>query len=162
MSEELRHRGVSWWLSALLAPIGLLGSPIAIAAMLQDLIIWNGPIGFIVHFWSENVRPPFSFLSGELTNYLSLPQPPKFLIDYLIMSLLITTGYLRARILIPKHGIVHILGQSFLYFFLWPIGVIGVLVSVARHGVRSWSALTLTLGPFVIFLCLWMANFLIF
>jgi hypothetical protein len=161
LSEELRGRGISWWLSAILAPIGLLGSPIAIAVTLQDLIVWNGPIGFVVHFWSENVRPPFSFLFGELADYLSLPHPPKVFIDYIVMSLMITTGYLRARILIPKHGTLHILGQSLLYLLLWPVAVIGVLVSVARHGVRSWSALILTLGPFFIFICLWMANLLL-
>ena len=159
MSEELKGRGAAWWVSAFLAPVGLLGSPIAIAATLQDLIVWNGPIGFIVHFWSENIRPPFSYLFVELAHYLSFPHPPKALVDYLIMSLLVTTGYLRARILIPKHGLAHTLGQSLLYFFLWPVGVVGVLLSVANEGVRSWSALVLTLGPFVMFIGLWIANF---
>jgi hypothetical protein len=38
-------RDFSWWVTAILAPLGILGGPIAIAEMFKGLIKWKGPIG---------------------------------------------------------------------------------------------------------------------
>lgn len=161
MSEPVRSRGIVWWFAAILSPIGVAGGPIAIAQLLAGIVEWHGLIGYLVTLWSENIRPPFQTLGTWITDQFELPAPPALILDYIIIGLLVSTSYMRARFLIPKHSGVYILGQSAAYLFAWPISIVLLLVSAFREGVRSWPAFLLTLAPFALFFMLWAVNALL-
>lgn len=151
-------RSFFWWATAIVAPLGILGGPIAIASMLDGLITWNGPVDYILNIWDAQIREPFRNVIEWIRLKLSFPQPDPLLIDYIILSILLTSSYVRATYLVPKNGIWHTVTNSLRYLLIWPLATIAVVISVAREGVKSWPRLLLTFAPFIGFLGLWAVN----
>lgn len=160
------NRSLSWWVRqifvSILAPLGIVGGPIALASMFRSIIEWKGPIGYTVHFWSEYVSPPFTYIFTWIADLLLLPAPPLWLTDYLIMGLLVASSYLRGWMIVPLPRNADIQPPRWWKFLrhivLWPYGLYRTLSSVRRHGVMSIGGLSLTFAPILIFLVLLTVN----
>ena len=66
MSNPSRQRGFIWWITALLAPLGVLGGVVGLMSLSAG-VIWKGPFAYLVIFWSEQVRVPFA----DVLNFLA-------------------------------------------------------------------------------------------
>ncbi|MDC7696163.1 hypothetical protein PQU94_17950 [Asticcacaulis sp. DXS10W] len=157
-----KKRGILGWATLAMTPLGILAGPISIASMVSHLIEWHGPAGYIVNFWKEEIRPPFrasiEWLLSLVEPWLHIPKPPDALVDYIIVSLLLTSCYLRATYLVPKNDLRHTILNSLMYLMFWPLVAMGVIISICREGVKSWPRLSLTFAPIIGFLLLWAGN----
>lgn len=153
-------RGFLWWLTAITAPIGIFGGPIAIANMLSDVIEWKGWIAYLVSFWDENIADPFRTLIDFIAQRFSLPAPPAELVDYLILGILMAVSIQRALQLVGERRTL--LGRISAVFFailIWPaVAILMILVSLIFADARKLPETWLTLAPFGLFLGLYAAN----
>jgi hypothetical protein len=91
-----KQRGLVWWVTTILAPIGVLGGPITIASITSAMVAWHGPVGYLVHFWSENIGAPFATMFALIAQWVRLPAPPSWLTDYLTLGVILAGGNMRA------------------------------------------------------------------
>ena len=152
------ERSFFGWVTLILAPLGIFGGPLAIASMMSHLIKWQGPFGYAIHFWKEEIHEPFRNILEWIAHWIHIPKPPSLIIDYVVLSLLATSSYLRATYLVPKNSVWPSLKNAALYLFFWPIQTLSVFLSVMREGVKSWPRLLLTFAPFLGFFLLWLSN----
>jgi hypothetical protein len=154
--DATAHRGILWWLSVILAPIGLFGGPIEIASMVSGLVTWHGPVGYIVNFWSENISIHFANLFGVITNFLHFPPLSDVVVSYLTLGILLCTSTLRAmtlmQIKVPPPMLWLVLPTG---IFAWP--VVFLQLGALREK-RSRGPMLLILAPFLIFLVLFAIN----
>lgn len=135
-----------WWLTAILAPIGILGGPIAIAEMLNGFIEWHGPIGYVVSWWGAHISVPFHGIFVWLAGLLSIDLPPwtKWITDYVALGILLSWNFLRAFALFPWSGqqpmSKEFLALSFSAGLLWPVFVIWLLFPAIRQRARMHEA----------------------
>ncbi len=149
-------RGVIWWLSVILAPIGLFGGPIEIANMVSGMVEWHGPIGYLVHFWSENISVHFANVFGLITSFFHIPPLSDFVVSYLTLGVLLIASMLRAmslmRIKLPPLMLWLVLPTAIIS---WPV-VFLQLDGLLHKGSRG--ATLLILAPFLLFLVLFAIN----
>jgi hypothetical protein len=105
LRDKPETRRISWWLTAALAPVGLLAGPFAIADLISGLIEWKGWIAFLIHYWDQNVSEPITRVLANLAETLALPRPPEFVSDYLTLGLIYAIGVARAHQLIEPYRI---------------------------------------------------------
>jgi hypothetical protein len=155
--DATANRGFVWWLSVILAPIGLFGGPIEIANMVSGVVAWHGPIGYIVNFWSENISVHFAALFGVITNFFHIAPLSDFVVSYLTLGILLCTSTLRALTLLglkfPAWGLVMALAPG---IFTWPAAVFSLAPALLEK--RGRPAALLVLAPFLIFVVLWIIN----
>lgn len=160
MPNTHTRRGFFWWLTAILAPLGILAGPIGIASMLSGFIEWHGPIGYAVEFWSQFVRPPFATIFQFLANYLHFPEVGPKMLDYLTLGVLLLSSVSRTRgAFSPGTSEISFerFFQVFFVFIAWPFIFLALAIDLVAKRFKDaadWFALT----PFVIFIVLWVAN----
>jgi hypothetical protein len=149
-----------------MTPIGIFSGPIAMAEMLSDVITWNGPINYIVGWWGEHVSEPvhnvLSWLSGIF--YITLPGWFKYVSDYIILSSLLYTSYLRADALLGRK-IRYNMINDIPDFLIWPV-LAFLNIGIVFFNFISWifgkpfqaQNEILNTAPFLIFLLLFLAN----
>ncbi len=151
------NRGFLWWLSVILAPIGLFGGPIEIANMVSGVVAWHGPIGYIVNFWSENISVHFANVFGLITNFFHVPPLSEFVVSYLTLGILLCTSMLRASTLlgikVPPLMLVFALLPG---IFTWPAALFSAGPALLQK--KSRGPALLILAPFLIFVVLWIIN----
>lgn len=170
VAHEEQRRGVWWWITAILAPIGVLAGPIAIAKMLSGLIEWGGPFGFAVAYWEEFVAVHFRTVFGWLAGLVSLPPPPEWLSDYLTIGILLTSSLFRAIALTPNaddpgkrlsaYDWISLLSYT---LFFWPLALLHTIQALFEEILYGdtrpiWSRNFLTFAPFLIFLFMFVIN----
>jgi hypothetical protein len=154
--DATANRGILWWLGVILAPIGILGGPIELANMTSGLIQWNGPVGYLVHFWSENISVHFANVFGLITNVFHIPPLSDLVVSYLTLGILLLTSMLRAislmRIKLPSLMLWLVLPTAILS---WPI--VFLQLDGLLHK-KSRGPTLLILAPFLLFLVLFAVN----
>lgn len=164
-----QKRGFWWWATAVLAPVGVFGGPVGIAAMFQGVIQWHGVVAYVVHFWSTNISPPFEFVCAWVSNVLGLRKPPRWVVNYLIVGLLYVASYIRSASLTVKGGFIGTLRRTWWttyfvleYAVLWPIALVHQLLLIRewqQQNVRiHWPFLAVLYLPLLIFLSLLAVN----
>lgn len=154
--DATANRGFIWWLSVILAPIGLFGGPIEIANMVSGIVEWQGPIGYLVNFWSENISVHFANVFGLITNFFHIPPLSDLVVSYLTLGVLLCTSMLRAmtlmQIKVPPAMLWLVLPTG---IFAWP----SVFLQLgALREKKSRGPMLLILAPFLLFLVLWGVN----
>jgi hypothetical protein len=153
----IANRGFLWWLSVILAPIGLFGGPIEIANMVSGLVEWRGPIGYAVNFWSENVSVHFANLFGLLTGLFNIAPLSDLVVSYLTLGILLCTSLLRASTLLGvKISPMMLIFGLLPGIFAWPAAVFSAGPAFLEK--KSRGPATLILAPFLIFVGLWIVN----
>lgn len=103
-STGAQRRSFWWWLGAVLAPLGILGGPVAMADLFSGLIEWRGPIGFLVSYWDRAISEPFhrifQFVVDSIPWDLSFPA---WFSDYVALGILLVTSLYRALFLIVAY-----------------------------------------------------------
>ena len=154
--QTTANRGFIWWLSVVLAPIGLFGGPIEIANMVSGVVEWRGPIGYIVNFWSENVSVHFANVFGLVTNFFNIPPLSDLVVSYLTLGVLFCTSMLRAMTLLRRDV------PPLMLWLVLPTGVFAWPVVFLQLGglfeKKSRGATLLILAPFLLFVVLWLIN----
>lgn len=156
-AQTIENRGLLWWLSTILAPIGLFGGPIEIANMVSGVVQWRGPIGYLVNFWSQNISVHFANVFGLLTNVVDVPQLSDFVVSYLTLGILLCTSFLRAAAMLGhKFSPLQLVAAIVPGIFMWP----GAIVSVAPAFLKKESRgpALLILAPFALFVVLFVIN----
>jgi hypothetical protein len=159
--DETREakRGFLWWLTAITAPIGIFGGPLAIANMLSDVIRWKGWIAYLVSFWDENIAGPFRTVIAFVALRLSLPIPPAELVDYLILGVLMAVSIQRALQLVgERQSILARLSSVFFSIIIWPAAIFALFIAALFPAVHKFPETWLTLAPFGLFLALYAVN----
>jgi hypothetical protein len=180
--ERAKDRGLLWWITAILAPVGVVGGPLAIADLVSGVIEWHGWIGFLVSFWEEKVSGPFGAVFGVIFDLLRLPRLSEAFVDYLTIGVLASSSFFRAATLFYPFDQLNLgSAQRFksivipifiavslpLWAVLWPILVFSILVtcigaywSTATTEERKIASAVLvySLAPFAIFALLWALN----
>ena len=151
------NRDFVWWLSAILAPIGLFGGPIEIANMVSGVVEWRGPIGYLVNFWSENISIHFANVFGLLTGLFSVPPLSDFVVSYLTLGILLCTSLLRAATLLGhRFSPLMIVLAVLPGIFTWPAVVFSAAPAFLQK--KSRGPAILILAPFLIFPVLFIIN----
>lgn len=152
-------RGLVWWLSVILAPIGLFGGPIELANMVSGVVTWHGPIGYIVNFWSDNISVHFAALFGVITGFFHLPPLSDIVVSYLTLGVLFCTSMLRAATLLGHKFPAHVLIMALVPgIFTWPAVFLSAGPALMQK--RSRGPALLILAPFLLFVLLWLLNVL--
>ncbi|MBC7769269.1 MAG: hypothetical protein H7124_10825 [Phycisphaerales bacterium] len=150
------NRGFIWWLSVILAPIGLFGGPIEIANMVSGVVEWRGPIGYLVNFWSENVSVHFANVFGLITNFFNIRPLSDIVVSYLTLGVLFISSTLRAialmQIKLPPLMLWLVLPTA---IFAWP--AVFLQLDGLLHK-KSRGPTLLILAPFLLFLVLFAIN----
>ncbi|MBL8545068.1 MAG: hypothetical protein JNL81_01315 [Hyphomonadaceae bacterium] len=150
------NRGFLWWLSVILAPIGLFGGPIEIANMVSGVVEWHGPIGYLVNFWSENISVHFANVFGLITNVFHIRPLSDIVVSYLTLGVLFISSMLRAialmQIKLPPLMLWLVLPTA---IFAWP--AVFLQLDGLLHK-KSRGPTLLILAPFLLFLVLWLIN----
>lgn len=150
-------RGFLWWLSAILAPIGLFGGPVEIANMVSGVVEWRGPIGYLVNFWSENVSVHFANVFGLVTNLFNLPPLSDVVVSYLTLGVLFCTSMLRAATLMGiKLSPLMLIFALLPSVFIWPAALWHAVPAFMEK--KSRGPAILIMAPFLIFLVLFLIN----
>jgi len=154
--DPTANRGFLWWLSVILAPIGILGGPIELANMTSGLVEWDGPVGYLVNFWSENISVHFANVFGLITNFLHIRPLSDIVVSYLTLGILLITSMLRAitlmQIKLPPLMLWLVLPTA---IFAWP--VVFLQLDGLFHK-KSRGPTLLILAPFLLFLVLFAIN----
>ncbi len=151
------NRDFVWWLSVILAPIGLFGGPIEIANMVSGVVAWRGPIGYLVNFWAENISIHFANVFGLLTGLFSVPPLSDFVVSYLTLGILFCTSLLRAATLLGhRFSPLGLAAAIVPGIFTWPAVVFSAGPAFLQK--KSRGPATLVLAPFFIFFLLWIVN----
>lgn len=174
------RRDFLWWVSAITAPLGIIGGPPAIADLLGGIIRWRGPLAYLAAYWDEHITQPF----GQVINAALALAPfkvhaPEGVVDYIALGCLFFASQLRAANLLFPTVTLHerpSLGQlgvtalwavvcfAFLavplllclviLLALWPGHVLIFALDRRVPRVERWLAL----APFWLFLLLWGLN----
>jgi hypothetical protein len=176
-------RGAWWWFMAILAPIGILGGPIAIAEMFSELIYWKSPIQYIVQWWGVHISEPFHRIFEWFAQLagLNLPLPSwtKWVTDYVVLGLLFFGNEVRAWTLYAyrqesgaKSGFNHVSRFAIAVLF-WPRQVMVTFLNLMQRADERSKDTTnalgehdnairnfvLVLAPFALYFLLWLVNF---
>lgn len=165
-------RGFWWWLTAILAPVGVVSGPIAMMDMVSGVIEWNGPFEYLSNWWETYVGRHADAVVLYVARLLEVSPPPAWVTDYFTLGLLFAVSAARAVTLIVRLSFggdeaegLFILALALVA--LWPLVFSFVLFATLRHyvwvvrGERRAShppLLILTLAPFLIFVALFVAN----
>ncbi|HPI47605.1 MAG TPA: hypothetical protein PLH23_05005 [Hyphomonadaceae bacterium] len=169
-----------WFVFWILAPLGVLGGPLAIADLFAGVIEWHGWVGYLVSFWDENVSQPFGAVFGAIADFLHVPRFTEEFVDYIALGTLCITGMLRPFLLLEPKLITTkdwTLGGALWRFvgfcivvLIWPVPVALFLMMTGRELVEGLeagldghlagmvAAVAMAFGPFALFLALWAAN----
>lgn len=122
---------IGWWLAAIIAPIGIVGGPIAIADMVAGAIQWNGWIGYLVAFWDENVSKSFGVVLNFVASIIRIPALNELTVDYITLGILLFGGFVRAIELLPLPGTPRVrqrtLGEKLGLAVIWIAGPLAVI-----------------------------------
>lgn len=181
------QRGILWWFSAITAPIGILGGPIAIADMFAGVIEWKGWVGYFATYWGEHISHPFGVLLHAFAQRFSIPSPPEYLVDYLTLGVLFAASHIRSVMMVLSPVAENRFGMSLLavvvaplVVLIWPLSLLGALVfpvmahdmgrraqraktdQIRDYALRTRKAMyahfVLLLAPFALFLVLFVLN----
>jgi hypothetical protein len=129
-APESQKRSFLWWVSAVLAPVGVIGGPLAIADMLAGAIEWNGWIGYTVAWWDENVGTPFGQVISALFAAWGWPELSETETGYLIIGILLSSSMMRAFVVLSLPSILHEIRENrgvinrlenIVFLILWPV-----------------------------------------
>ena len=167
-----------------MTPVGIIGGPLTIANMLSGIIEWQGIPQYLVNWWEIAVSEPMGRILGWLFGLVSLPQPPRFVADYLTLGLIYATTVFRTVLITLNLFDMRLYGGSngtfrgtvwllyaylkfistlILWVFIWPYAVYIVIREVVdelrtndNREERSivTTMITLLFVPFLLFLFL--------
>lgn len=156
-TKTTEHRSRLWWLSVILAPIGLFGGPIEIANMVSGVVQWRGPIGYLVNFWSANISVHFANVFGLLTGFFHIPPFSDFLVSYLTLGVLLCTSFLRAASMLGhKFSLLQLAAALVPGIVMWPGAIFSIAPAFLKR--ESRGAALLVLAPFALFIVLFVIN----
>ncbi len=161
-NQRGERQTVLWWVSVILGPIGVFGGSLSLASLASGIIHWNGPIEFLVLFWTNNISIHFDTIFGWIASKLHLQTPPRWLSDYLIFGVLFASRYLSAWMSIDTPQVPGDLPRvvKFLeHVLFWPFTIYGTIRTFFTLGVRSWPGVIVTFGSMIIFGLLWILNY---
>jgi hypothetical protein len=79
---------LKFWIRWIVAPAGVVGATTTFIDLFNGLIEWNGFIGYISNYWSQNISSKFDQLFSHTFALLNLPPPSPWLSQYLTLGLL--------------------------------------------------------------------------